>query len=102
MNKEKHFDEKNGNRSNKSPNQSSELSPEMLEFLEKEGLVSFIRATFDAGREVGVKEEELKLQDDLEAEIQEIIDAARKAGISNYTREDAVKALVQEEWHNKL
>lgn len=73
-----------------------ELSTNFRGMLKRAEKQSYIIAAVDAGREVGINENDLKLEENLERELFEIIQVAREAGATNYSREDAIKALLQE------
>ncbi|MCL4367309.1 hypothetical protein M1563_04040 [Patescibacteria group bacterium] len=77
------------------------ISEDMRRFLESQGRKSEIKAIVDAAREVKIPETELKLQEELESEIREVIESARQVGLASYSREDAIKALLQEREHQQ-
>lgn len=54
----------------------------------------------DQGDISGEMEEFLK-QQEIESDIQALIDAAREVGFPDYSREEAIKALVQEQEHQQ-
>lgn len=71
------------------------------DFLDRAERRSKIQAAFDAGSEVGIQPKDLILEEELEVEVQEIIETAQEAGLTGYSREDAIRALMQEEIHKQ-